>query len=103
LLPDVGGTGADVLGTSIAAPESPADIGISSAPSPSGGGGSGQPSGAARTATYGAVVPVHGRNLAMIGALTAASASAIGFVILLLIGVVGSLATGKPLRIPGFG
>jgi hypothetical protein len=47
LLPDVGGTGADVLGTSIAAPESPADIGISSAPSPSGGGGSGQPSGAA--------------------------------------------------------
>jgi hypothetical protein len=100
LLADIGGApGADVLGTSIAAPEVPADIGAPSAPAAGGG----QPSGSTGTGTYAAAVPAHGRNLALIGALTAASASAIGFVILLLIGVVGALATGKPLRIPGLG
>jgi hypothetical protein len=100
LLPDVGSPGADVLGTSFNAPESPADIGATPPASASipggqasaGGGGGG---------SYASVVPVTGRNLALIGGLTAAGASAIGFVILLLIGVVGSLATGKPLRIPG--
>jgi hypothetical protein len=98
VMPEVGNpVGPDVLGASFNAPESPAAIGAgapSAAPAvggqPAGGGG-----------TYPSAVPVGGRNLALIGALTAASASAIGFVILLLIGVVGSLATGKPLRIPG--
>jgi hypothetical protein len=47
------------------------------------------------------VANIGGRNLALIGGLTAAAATAIGFVILLLIGVVGSLARGTPLRIPG--
>jgi hypothetical protein len=104
LLP--GGAGADVLGTSLAAPgDTPAgDLG---APAPTSGGGA-----AAAPAANGNAFDANGglqraanlgdRNLALIGGLTAAAASAIGFVILLLIGAVGSLARGTPLRIPGF-
>jgi hypothetical protein len=104
LLSAAGGGGGDtsVLGTSVTAP----DAGFSApsgAAAPTGGGtAAGTPAVNAGT-TRGNVVPLHGRNLALIGGLTAVGASAIGFVILLLIGVVGSLATGKPLRIPGLG
>jgi hypothetical protein len=94
---------ADVLGASYTpAPDgsgagAPASTGTGT---PSGTGGA--PSGGEETAA-GPNIDVGGRNLALIGGLTAASATAIGFVVLLLIGVVGSLATGKPLRIPGLG
>ena len=99
LLPDVGG--ADVLGTSVAAPDTAAgDLGAPAAPSA----GDGAPTGDASFDTGGGaqtVASVGGRNLALIGGLTAAAASAIGFVILLLIGTVGSLARGTSLKIPG--
>ena len=100
LLPDVGG-GADVLGTSVAAPDAPA--GSLGAPGAAAGGGAAPAAGSDGTfATTGGSQPVLARrNLALIGGLTAAAASAIGFVILLLIGVVGSLARGTPLKIPG--
>jgi hypothetical protein len=99
LLPDVGGgAGADVLGTSVTAPDTPAGGLGTPAPVIAGGGAPG----VALDAATGPFTSVAGgRNLALIGALTAAGASAIGFVILLLIGVVSSLATGRPLRIPG--
>ena len=99
LLPDVGGT--DVLGTQIAAPDTAAgDLGApaaaGAAPTPTSDGSFDTTGGGARN-----VAAIGGRNLALIGGLTAAAASAIGFVILLLIGVVGSLAKGTPLKIPG--
>lgn len=107
LLPDAAGGGGDVLGTSFAAaPDATPAGGLGSAPAPTppagGGGGDGAGALESATATPGGVV-TGTRNLALIGGLTAAGASAIGFVVLLLIGVVGSLATGKPLRIPGLG
>jgi hypothetical protein len=100
LLPADGG-GADVLGATFAAPDTPAgDLG---APAPAPSGGAGAPAGDTFSGTGSpqTVASIGGRNLALIGGLTAAAASAIGFVILLLIGVVGSLARGTPLRIPG--
>jgi hypothetical protein len=101
LLPTDSG-GADVLGTNFSAPDTAAgDLG---APAPAAGGGGGAPVGSDTFSDTGSpqtVASIGGRNLALIGGLTAAAASAIGFVILLLIGVVGSLARGTPLRIPG--
>lgn len=100
LLPGVASTpSADVLGANYAAPESPAGaVGAPAGPSASGSGGGGQQTASGPLQSAGSV---GGRNLALIGGLTAAGATAILFVVLLLIGVVGSLATGGPLRIPG--
>jgi hypothetical protein len=95
-----GGGGADVLGATYAAPDPSAGVVPSQAAS---GGGAGAPAGSAPASSPGlqTVSAVSPRNLALIGGLTAAGASAIIFVTLLLIGAVSSLATGKPLRIPG--
>jgi hypothetical protein len=100
LLPDVGGSaGASVLGESISAPDLPAgDLGAPAAVA------GGSPSGSLESATvpFNRTVSSSERNLALIGGLTAAGAAAIIFVVLLMIGVVSALATGGPLRIPGF-
>lgn len=96
--------GADVLGEQFAAaPSTATDVGAAGL----GGGGGAPPSGAevdfgsATEQAGGARVALKSQNLAAIGGLTAAAGVAIIGSILLLIGVVRSLATGGPLKIPG--
>jgi hypothetical protein len=105
LLPDVGSAaGTEVLGAGISAPETPAGaLPINTGGGAGGGTGAGSGGGGLESATGPFSVPGASGdyNLALIGGLTAAGATAIGLVVLLLIGVVGSLATGGPLRIPG--
>lgn len=92
---------ADVLGATYGAP-SDTPAGALGTPAPTANAGAPQEV-ALTTPGLQAAPALHGRNLALIGGLTAAGATAILFVTLLLIGVVSSLATGGPLRIPGLG
>ena len=100
--------GADVLGEQFAAaPSTGTDVG-SAGLGTTGGGAAAAPSGApevdfgsATEQAGGGRVALKSQNLAAIGGLTAAAGLAIIGSILLLIGVVRSLATGGPLKIPG--
>ena len=100
---------ASVLGTEISAPSGGEDFAATGVPVASAGGGGG----GGRAPTVGNAnddgglesaaapgVPIEGKNLAAIGGLTAAAGIAVVGAILLLVGVVRSLATGGPLRLP---
>ena len=97
--------GAEVLGEQFAVPSEVSGpggaggTGVGSA-SPSPGGGPAVDFGDGQTAS-GPTIPLEGKDLAAIGGLTAAAGVAIIGAVLLLIGVVRSLATGAPVRIPG--
>ena len=94
--PAAGGGEAVSTGSSSATPSGAADIGSSGS-----GGGKAQVSRQlGRVSANGALRNV-GPNAAMVGALSAATASAIGVGAWLLVGVILSLARGTRLRLPG--
>jgi hypothetical protein len=104
--------GGGVLGATYSADTSGAGSGSAAAPAPSGESALAPPTGGAGSSAASApTVSLNpsvgrtqlvgkGRNLAAIGALTVASGVAILLVLLLLIGVVNSMATGTSLRLP---
>ena len=103
--------GGSVLGASFAAPDTASAAAPAPAPSsesalsaPSSSTGASAPTVALNPpASVQTQLASKGRNLAAIGALTVASGLAILLVLLLLLGVVNSMATGTPLRLPFLG
>ena len=95
--------GAEVLGEQFSAPVG--DTGVAAplekGSAASGGGGAPTVDFGGGEAAGGPVLASDGKDLAAIGGLTAAAGVAIIWSVLLLIGVVRSLATGEPVRIPG--
>ena len=91
-----------VLGEQYAAPSVGSDAGpAAAAPSAASGGAPEVDFGSAQENAAGSGVPIANRDLAAIGGLTAAAGIAIIGAVLLLIGVVRSLASGGPVKIPG--